>query len=311
MRRRSRTRIVAAVVPVALIMAVSQVPSASAAAAGVTSVTVAGSFDSELGCAADWSPPCAQAHLTARADGKFEGTFTIPASTDGLPYQYKFATNDDWSNPNFGLQGGSGNAVLRIPAGGATVTFVFDPATNLGSDSINSVALAGNFQTQLGCPANDDKACPQSWLYDLDGDGVYTLATGAIAAGTYQVSAITGLGTGDSSGRRRSPCRRPAAAPPRPSASIPRPRSCPPRWSRWCSRRPPPSAIRRPAAATSWPTSGPGTGSPSRQECTTVLGPAGYGAVQVAPPENSINNPSSIARSSTRGGRSISRSTTR
>ena len=82
--------------------------------------------------------------------------FTIPANADGSAYQYKFATNDDWSNPNYGLQGGSGNVALRIPTGGASVTFVFDPASNLGSDSVNSVALSGNFQTQLGCPVNDD-----------------------------------------------------------------------------------------------------------------------------------------------------------
>ena len=39
MRRRSLTRIVAAVDPVALVVAVSQAPSASAATAAVTSVT--------------------------------------------------------------------------------------------------------------------------------------------------------------------------------------------------------------------------------------------------------------------------------
>ena len=221
MRHRSRTKIVAAVVPVALVVAVSQVPSASAAAAGRD----LGDRGRVLQFRARVVPQIGarrapQAHLTAVRTGSSRGPSPSRRSTDGLPYQYKFATNDDWSNPNFGLQGGSGNAVLRVPAGGASVTFVFDPATNLGSDSINSVALAGNFQTQLGCPANDDKSCPQSWLYDIDGDGVYTLATGSISAGTYQVSAITGLGTGDdASGRRRSPCRRPAAAPPRPSAS--------------------------------------------------------------------------------------------
>jgi len=110
----------------------SQVPSASAAAAAVTSVTVAGSFDSELGCSDDWSPPCAAARLTARADGKFAGTFTIPANADGSAYQYKFATNDDWSNPNYGLQGGSGNVVLRIPTGGASVTFRVRPCVESG-----------------------------------------------------------------------------------------------------------------------------------------------------------------------------------
>jgi len=293
MRRRPLTRIVAAVLPVALVVGVSQVPSASAAAAAVTSVTVAGSFDSELGCSDDWSPPCAAAHLTARADGKFAGTFTIPASADGLPYQYKFATNDDWSNPNYGLQGGSGNVVLRIPAGGASVTFVFDPASNLGSDSVNSVALSGNFQTQLGCPVNDDASCPQSWLYDIDGDGVYTLATGSITAGSYQVSAITGLGTG--AGYGPTPFAVPAAGG---GATT---------TFRFASTTNELTAtvvplVQEPPATFGHPTAGRGNVIANlwewnwksvARECTTVLGPAGYGAVQVAPPENSINNPNS------------------
>ena len=293
MRRRTSSKILAAVVPVALVVAVSQVPSASAAAVGVTSVTVAGSFNSELGCSEDWLPPCPQAHLTARPDGKFAGTFTIPAPTDGLPYQYKFATNDDWNNPNFGLQGGSGNAVLRVPAGGATVTFVFDPATNLGSDSINSTALAGNFQTQLGCPANDDKACPQSWLYDLDGDGVYTLSTGAITAGTYQVSAIAGLGTGDALGPEEFVV--PAAGGGATTTISFNAGTKELSTSVVPLVQPPPATFAHPTAgrgdviANLWEWNWNSVA----RECTTVLGPAGYGAVQVAPPENSINNQTS------------------
>jgi alpha-amylase len=296
MTRRPFTRIVAAVVPVALVLAVSQMPSASAAAVGVTSVTVAGSFNSELGCTDDWSPPCPAAHLTARADGKFEGTFTIPESTDGQPYQYKFATNDDFNNPNFGLQGGSGNIVLRIPGGGATVTFVFDPVSNLGSDSINSVALSGDFQTQLGCPSNDDRACPQSWLYDIDGDGVFTLSTGSIAAGTYHVSAITGLGTGDTAGPT--------------TFTVPTAGGGATTTISFASEthnlstsvvplvQPPPVAFGHPTArrgdviANLWEWNWKSIA----RECTSVLGPAGYGAVQVAPPENSINNPNSTTK---------------
>ena len=49
-------------------------------------------------------------------------------------------------------------------------------------------------------------------------------------------------------------------------------------------------------------------------ECTTVLGPKGYGGVQVAPPQDSVKRTSTSAtaatRSCTRGGRSTSRWTT-
>jgi hypothetical protein len=234
--------------------------------------------------------------LTARADGKFEGTFTIPESADGQPYQYKFATNHDFNNPNFGLQGGSGNIVLRNPGGGATVTFVFDPVSNLGSDSINSVALSGDFQTQLGRPANHDRACPQSRLYDIDGDGVFTLSTGSITAGTYHVSTITGLGTGDTVG---------------PTAfTVPTAGGGATMTISFASAthnlstsvvplvQPPPVAFGHPTArrgdviANLWEWNWKSTA----RECTSVLGPAGYGAVQVAPPEKSINNPNCTAK---------------
>ena len=49
------------------------------------------------------------------------------------------------------------------------------------------------------------------------------------------------------------------------------------------------------------------------KECTTVLGPAGYGGVQVAPPQDSVKRTAlgnGRDTSCTRGGRSTSRSTT-
>src|SRR5690348_12112284 len=49
------------------------------------------------------------------------------------------------------------------------------------------------------------------------------------------------------------------------------------------------------------------------RECTNVLGPAGYGGVQVAPPQDSVKRTelgNGSDRSSTPGGRSTNRSTT-
>ncbi len=44
-----------------------------------TSVTIAGSLQSELGCAGDWDPACAATHLTYDAgDDVWQGTLTLP-----------------------------------------------------------------------------------------------------------------------------------------------------------------------------------------------------------------------------------------
>ena len=44
------------------------------------SVTIAGSLQSELGCAGDWDPACAVTHLTFdAADDVWQGTWTVPA----------------------------------------------------------------------------------------------------------------------------------------------------------------------------------------------------------------------------------------
>ena len=56
-----------------------------------TSVTIAGSLQSEAGCAGDWDPGCAATHLTYDAgDDVWQGTFTLPAGS----YEYKAALNN-------------------------------------------------------------------------------------------------------------------------------------------------------------------------------------------------------------------------
>ncbi len=45
-----------------------------------TSVTIAGSLQSELGCPGDWQPDCAATHLAYDAgDDVWQGSFTLPA----------------------------------------------------------------------------------------------------------------------------------------------------------------------------------------------------------------------------------------
>ncbi len=101
----------------------------------VNSVTLAGSLQSEIGCAADWDPACAASHLTFDTDdGLWKGTFKLP---DGS-YEYKVAINDSW-DVNYGAGGAAGgsNIPITVPAAGATVTFVWDQVTHIVTHTIN------------------------------------------------------------------------------------------------------------------------------------------------------------------------------
>ncbi|HEX8581403.1 MAG TPA: hypothetical protein VF640_03700, partial [Acidimicrobiales bacterium] len=67
-------------------------------AAAATSVTVAGSLQSELGCAGDWDPACAATGLTREADdGVWQATFAVPAGS----WEYKAALDGSWAE-NYG-----------------------------------------------------------------------------------------------------------------------------------------------------------------------------------------------------------------
>ena len=55
-----------------------------------TTVTIAGSLQSELGCPGDWQPECASTHLAYDAgDGAWQATFSVPSGN----WEYKAALN--------------------------------------------------------------------------------------------------------------------------------------------------------------------------------------------------------------------------
>ena len=143
----------------------------------------------------------------------------------------------------------------------------------------------------MGC-ASQSPLCYQSWLRDPTGSGVLTLSTGAIAAGTYDLTIATGFGDGpsytssftvpDIGGGATTTFTYTASTHAISVVSTP--------------------LVQPPAAVFSHPTAGRGDvvanlfewNWPSvAKECQTVLGPAGYGAVQVAPPQDSINDQTS------------------
>ena len=79
-----------------------------------STVTVAGDFQSELGCPGDWQPDCSATGLALdTADAVWQGTFTVAAGTWG----YKAALNRSWAE-NYGVDATANgpNVQLSLPA---------------------------------------------------------------------------------------------------------------------------------------------------------------------------------------------------
>jgi len=95
-----------------------------------TIATVAGSFQSELGCQGDWDPSCLRSWLE---DPSGTGVYTFV--TTALPhgtYEAKVAISESWDE-NYG-QGGLSNGAnipFSVPSDGARMTFSYTPSTHV------------------------------------------------------------------------------------------------------------------------------------------------------------------------------------
>lgn len=172
--------------PFALLAAdVATDPTAADNPATPSAVVIAGSLQSELGCAADWDPACAATGLTYDAtDQVWQGTFAVPAGS----YDYLGALNGSWVE-SYGLGGVLGGANIPLSVGATTaVKFYYDDVTHWVTDSVNSViaTVPGSFQSEIGCPGDWQPDCLRSWLEDLDGDGRYRLTVRGVPAGNYE-----------------------------------------------------------------------------------------------------------------------------
>src|SRR3954447_9110087 len=151
-----------------------------------SSVTIPGSFQSEVGCSDDWQPNCANTHLAYDStDGVWQGTFNIPAGS----YEYKAALNDSW-DVNYGANAQlNGGNISLSHASPSAVKLYYDDATHWVTSNKNAVIATapGSYQHFLGCPGDWQPDCLRSWLEDPDGDGIYTFSTHAIPAGNYEV----------------------------------------------------------------------------------------------------------------------------
>jgi hypothetical protein len=153
-------------------------------AAAPSSVTVAGSLQSEIGCAGDWDPGCSASHLTYdAADDAWQGTFSIPAGS----WEYKAALNNAWDE-NYGLHAVQNGANIPLSlASQMSVKFYYDDKTHWITDNQNSIiaVAAGSFQSEIGSPGDWDPSNLRSWLEDPDGDGIFTFSA-ILPAGNYE-----------------------------------------------------------------------------------------------------------------------------
>ncbi|MDQ1524869.1 MAG: hypothetical protein QOE47_2793, partial [Pyrinomonadaceae bacterium] len=156
-----------------------------------SSVTVAGSLQSELGCPGDWMPECGATHLSYDAgDDVWQGTFFVPAGN----WEYKAPLNDNW-NENYGLNAQQNGANIPLSLGsGQNVKFYYDHKSHWITSTRNSVVAVapGSFQSELGCTGDWDPSCLRSWLQDPDGDGTYTFQTTQLPAGNYESKVAIG-----------------------------------------------------------------------------------------------------------------------
>ncbi|WP_194420684.1 pullulanase-type alpha-1,6-glucosidase [Microbacterium abyssi] len=156
----------------------------------IDSVVIAGSLDSELGCAGDWDPACEKAKLSLRADGVWAGTFDLPAGD----YEYKAAINGSWSI-NYGANGVPDGTNIAISHAGGPVTFYFDPRTNIVQSTAEGpiVTLPGSQQSELGCEGDWTPDCLGTLMADGDRDGVYEFSTADLPTGAYALKVAHGL----------------------------------------------------------------------------------------------------------------------
>ncbi|GAB4521208.1 MAG: pullulanase-type alpha-1,6-glucosidase [Anaerolineae bacterium] len=171
-------------------------------------VTLAGSFQDEVGCPGEWQPECADTQMTLNAESNvWEAVYTLPAGD----YEVKVAYNGSWTE-NYGLNGESGGAnipftvaednslvefsfsetdhVLNIVVGGesAVVEQAGDGAEEPAGGATNNpdiVNIPGTLQPLLGCPGEWAPDCEATFLeYDPVGD--VWLRTFDAPAGSYE-----------------------------------------------------------------------------------------------------------------------------
>jgi pullulanase-type alpha-1,6-glucosidase len=167
-----------------------------------TSVTLAGSLQSELGCSGDWQPDCSTTGLVKVADGFWRATYQVPAGD----WEYKVTINGSWSE-NYGAAGlrDGPNLRLRLAAPGL-VTFTYEHTSHRVQDGVQpqSVTVAGSLQSEVGCPGDWQPDCALAMLTFDAADAVWQRVF-SLPAGSFEYKAALNGSWDENYGRNASP----------------------------------------------------------------------------------------------------------
>lgn len=144
----------------------------------LTSVSLFGSLQSELGCDSDNDSACDEAALIYNSDtGYWEGSFTLPAGC----YSYRVQESFGCEMFFYGENGVEWQDIQLYLPTEAEITFIYDRETHLitstpfsgNPQEPNTVSLVGSFQNELGCPSDDDFSCDQPALAFNSNSGLW------------------------------------------------------------------------------------------------------------------------------------------
>jgi hypothetical protein len=168
----------------ALLAALSGAAFAGAEATALTTATIAGSLQSEAGCAGDWDPAC----VATRMDNVIGEVFRLELALPAGSFEYKVAIDGGWSE-NYGAQGIANGANIPLTLGSpATVVFYYHHGTHWVTSSKTDViaTVPGSYQSEIGCSGDWAPECLLSWLQDADGGGVHRLTFSSFPVGGYE-----------------------------------------------------------------------------------------------------------------------------
>ncbi|MCU1434776.1 MAG: alpha-amylase, partial [Pseudarthrobacter sp.] len=154
------------------------------------SVTVAGSFNSEMGCPKDWDETCAEAAMTLDPADRI---WRLTVNLSPGQYEYKAVLNQSW-NSSYGAGGALGGSNIVLDHPGGYVTFRYDNRTHLvtahyASEQPAAVSVPGSMNSEMGCLSDWDPACDQAQLTLDPADLVWKLTVDSVDGGSYAFKA--------------------------------------------------------------------------------------------------------------------------
>jgi hypothetical protein len=118
----------------------------------IQSVTLVGTFQTDLGCPYNWDPSCTQSYLLdADGDGVYE--FSTRQLAPGS-YACKVVINEDWTK-SYGEEGDrdGANIIFEVTEAGSLVTFAYDSLSHVLSTRENTTAVVAE---SVSCQTNQE-----------------------------------------------------------------------------------------------------------------------------------------------------------